>query len=294
MARRSGAWGAGRRRALAGAVSLCLALALAGPAGASGSAVIEVYPGPGAIAKAIQQADPGDTLNIHTGVYPEAITIGKRNLTLRAAGDGPVTVDAGCAGTTFEVQASGVALVGLDMIGGAFFAVDFAFVRSGRVADSRIKSTCPEAEYGINLYATGPMLIEDNTATGFTDAGIYIGGIVDTGSGTLIARHNDVYKNNNGVIVQDSAGVALLVSGNWAHDNAEDGIFLQRSDGIEIRGNSAWDNGYAGIELDPSSDGNLVRFNRARGQTYDLANDGGVGNCFKHNRYSTSFGTIAC
>jgi parallel beta-helix repeat protein len=89
-------------------------------------------------------------------------------------------------------------------------------------------------------------------------------------------------------------GSGALGSGNWAHDNAEDGIFLQRSDGIEIRGNSAWDNGYAGIELDPSSDGNLVRFNRARGQTYDLANDGGVGNCFKHNRYSTSFGTIAC
>jgi len=281
---------------IAGGAAVALALsgiALAGPAAASGSTVIDVYPGPDAIAKAIQHAQPGDTLNIHAGRYPEGLIVPKR-LTLRAAGDGPVTVDAGCQGSTFEVQANGVALIGLRMEGGDFFDVDFEFVSGGQVLDSVVRSTCPDAEYGINLYATGSMLIEGNTATGFTDAGIYIGGIVDTGSGTLIARRNDVYGNNNGVIVQDSFGVALVVSGNRAHDNFEDGIFLQRSDGIEIRGNSALDNGYAGIELDASSDGNLVGFNRARGQTYDLANDGGVGNCFTHNRYSTSFGTIDC
>ena len=115
----------------------------------------------------------------------------------------------GCQGSTFEVQANGVALIGLRMMGGDFFDVDYEFVSGGQISDSEMKSTCPDAEYGINLYATGPMLIEGNTATGFTDAGIYIGGIVDTGSGTLIARRNDVYQNNNGVIVQDSAGVAL-------------------------------------------------------------------------------------
>jgi parallel beta-helix repeat protein len=282
-----------RRRGLAVGTALLLFVALSRPAGATGSAVIEVYPGPDAIARAIQHAQPGDILNIHTGRYPEGLIVPKR-LTLRAAGDGPVTVDAGCQGSTFEVQANGVALIGLRMIGGDFFDVDFEFVSGGQVSDSEVMSTCPDAEYGINLYATGPMLIEGNTATGFTDAGIYIGGIVDTGGGAVIARHNEVFGNNNGVIVQDSAGVALAVQGNRAHDNVEDGIFLQRSDGIEVRGNSAWDNGYAGIELDPESDGNLVSFNRARGQTYDLANDGGVGNCFKNNRYSTSYGTIAC
>jgi len=293
VARGSDVLGAMRRRALAIGASLFLAIALAGPAEAYGSTVIEVYPGPDAIAAAIQQAHSGDILNIHTGRYPEGLIVPKR-LTLRSAGDGPVTVDAGCQGSTFEVHANGVALIGLRMIGGDFFDVDYELVSGGQVSDSLLRSTCPDAEYGINLYATGPMLIEGNTATGFTDAGIYIGGIVDTGTGKLTARHNDVYGNNNGVIVQDSAGVALEVSGNRAHDNVEDGIFLQRSDGIEIRGNSAWDNGYAGIELDASSDGNLVRFNRARGQTYDLANDGGVGNCFRNNRYTTSFGTIDC
>src|SRR5881396_3830190 len=103
MARRSGVGKAMRRRGLAAGTSLVLAVALAGPAAASGSTVIEVYPGPDAIAKAIQQAHPGDTLDIHTGRYPEGLIVPKR-LTLRAAGDGPVTVDAGCQGSTFEVQ----------------------------------------------------------------------------------------------------------------------------------------------------------------------------------------------
>ncbi len=52
------------RRALAAGASLALAIALAGPAVACGSAVVEVYPGPDAMAKTIQQANPGDTLNI--------------------------------------------------------------------------------------------------------------------------------------------------------------------------------------------------------------------------------------
>jgi parallel beta-helix repeat protein len=162
------------------------------------------------------------------------------------------------------------------------------------VTNSRLLRTCPGTEYGINLFQTGPMQIAGNTAVGFLDAGIYIGAITDTGSGTLVASGNNLYGNDRGIIVEDSIGVSLLVANNSAHDNLNDGIFLHNSDGIDVRMNRTTNNAYAGIELDDASGNNLIRSNRSHGQTYDLANDGGTGNCFKNNQYQTSFGTIAC
>src|SRR2546429_493773 len=148
---------------------------------------------------------------------------------------------------------------------------------------SAIKNALQQANPGDTL----------NIATGFSDAGIYIGGIVDTGTGSLITQGNTLYENNRGIIVEDSAGVSLIVRRNLLHANANDGLFLHNSDGIVITSNTASDNGYAGIELDPNSDGNLVKGNRSRGHPYDLANGGGTGNCFRDNVYTTSFGSIA-
>src|SRR5207237_7560310 len=82
-----------RSVAVLGAVMVAILV----PASRAGAAVIEVFPGPGALQNAIDTAGPGDTLSIHTGTYHESVSIGTRNLTLRPFGDGPVTVDAGCA-----------------------------------------------------------------------------------------------------------------------------------------------------------------------------------------------------
>ena len=283
------------RRWMGGACGLMVAAAmLSTPALAATSTVIQVFPGPSAIKNALQQANPGDTLNIHTGTYAEGVSVDVASVTLQSAGDGPVTVDAGCHGTAINVSADGVTLADLRVLNGNFFGVNADFVSDGHFSGLKIKSSCPLVEYGINLFGTGAMLIEGNIATGFSDAGIYIGGIVDTGTGSLITQGNTLYGNNRGIIVEDSARVSLIVRRNLLHANANDGLFLHNSDGIVITSNTASDNGYAGIELDPNSDGNLVKGNRSRGHPYDLANGGGTGNCFRDNVYTTSFGSIAC
>lgn len=139
------------------------------------------------------------------------------------------------------------------------------------------------------------MLIRGNTAIGFEDAGIYIGGIVNTGSGSIVARGNRLYQNNRGIIVEDSFGASLQVESNVARHNHDDGIFLHNSDGIEVLGNLTTNNGLNGIELDPDSDHNLVAKNSSRDNaSFDLANDGGTGNCFSNNQYETSTGSITC
>jgi nitrous oxidase accessory protein NosD len=286
--------GAFHRRVFVAVTAGLLAVSLAGPARASTSTTIEVFPGSNAIRTALQQANPGDTLDIHAGAYPETIVVNKNGIRFQSAGDGPVTVDGGCNGSTFEVNSNGVQLVGLSIIGGRFYNVDFDTVSNGVASDNRLRRTCPNTEYGINLFRTGAMTIQNNVAIGFQDAGIYIGLITDTGSGTLLASGNDLHGNDRGMIIEDSTGVSIVAFGNSSHDNANDGIFLHNADGIDVRMNRTMRNGFAGIELDPDSDGNMVRRNQSRGQTYDLANDGGSNNCFLNNQYQTSFGTITC
>lgn len=276
------------------AVAALLSGVMASPSGASTSTVIDVFPGANAIQNAVDAAQTGDVLSVHTGTYPENVLVTKDAITIQAAGDGPVTVDGGCLESSFTVRGDSTVISGLRIVGGDFYNVDYRFTQGGSVTGNRIKSTCPAAEYGVNVFDTGPLVVEGNSVQGFRDAGIYIGGIIDTGSGTLIARRNDLFRNNRGIFVENSSGVSLVVRNNTSHDNFVGGIFLTNSDGILVQRNTVENNAYAGIELDDLSDNNLVSWNRARGSEFDLANDGGSGNCFANNTYTTSSGKISC
>lgn len=291
------------RSALAG-MALLLSAALVGtPASASaprdGRTVIEVYPGPNAIRNALGSAQPGDVLNIHAGTYPEHVTVSVDDVTLQAAGDGTVTVDGTCtASVTVDVTAEGVSLVGLTVVGatGGFepIEIDFSFDRSGSVSGSHVQDTCGDAQYGINVYNGGSIQITGNTATGFGDAGIYIGQITSTPFGPMVVSGNESFGNVRGIIVENSSGGQIQVQGNFTHDNQITGIWITNSDRVRIERNNVRNNHTSGIELDQLSDRNIVRRNKVQGHTYDLANDGGTGNCFLDNVYTTSFGVISC
>ena len=49
-----------------------------------------------------------------------------------------------------------------------------------------------------------------------------------------------------------------------------------------------------GIQLDSLSDNNLIAGNTALGNHFDLASEGGTGNCWTDNTYETSAGDISC
>ena len=282
--------------------SLALAVAVLagfafGTAGAAArprnpSAVIDVFPGPNAIASALAGASSGDTLNIHTGIYNEHFTVSKADITFQAAGDGPVTVDGGCTSTwTINVTADGVTITGLRVIGGNFYAITFNGVDGGGVFSSSVRDTCGGAEYGINVFNSGSLKILGNRASGFGDAGIYIGA-VNFGRSTFKA--NDSFGNNRGIIVENSASGTILVVSNNTHDNDTTGIWITNSDGVTVRANTVTNNNNSGIQLDIFSDNNTVTHNTVSGHRYDLANDGGTGNCWLDNVYTTSKGNISC
>jgi parallel beta-helix repeat protein len=293
-----------RGRSVLVGFSVVAALAVMAPAAGARTHgpgnVIDVFPGRHALAKALAKAQPFDTVQIHAGIYKDAVTVVTHDLLIQTAGDGAVTVNGRCAAeATLAVRADNVSIQGqagdLTVQGGTFYEADARFVQGGRFAGMTVTDTCGAAEYGINLYQAGHYIVDANVASGFGDAGIYVGFITNTEPDHLLVENNEVYGSDRGIIIEDVTPPALvIVYANRVHDNVTSGIHLHNSDGVYVLENVAKNNGAYGIDLDEFSDNNTVKRNIAKGHPYDLANLGGTGNCFRHNRYDTYQGSIGC
>jgi parallel beta-helix repeat protein len=296
-----------RLGARAGAISVVLALSLASFAASASAATIEVRPGANAINKALDKADNGDLLRVHDGTYREAFTVDKR-VRIRGVGGRPL-IDARCESrTTIEVVRGGVKLAHLKVVGAAEHRsglfpseIDVQNVGSGIIEDVVVHDPCggidKGAEYGINVFNSGHVEVIDNRAIGgFHDAGIYIGGITDTGDGTLRVVSNASYRNHQGIIIENSSGPGsrIRVAKNNVHHNTipgeiheDTGIFINNSDRVRLRDNSVRRNGHFGINITSGSDDNALIDNVIRNNPVDINNDG-TGTCGSGN----SFGSL--
>ena len=290
----------GRRAVTIAALTFGILWAVAGTAGADtagGRTVIEVFPGPNAISEALAAAEPGDILEIHAGTYPEQVIVSVPWVTLRGAGDGPVVIDGTCAvEITVDVQADGVTLRGLRVVGaGGFYPIEINFrhISAGRVLDTVVEDTCGGAEYGINVAQSGSIRLIGNTASGFADAGFYVGGTTTMRFGDLTVRGNTSFGNDKGIIIAYTTLGGVVVEGNTVYGNVRSGIWLNHSRFVEVSRNAVGGNGYSGIEVVGESSGNVIRSNAALGQTYDLVDTAGP-NCWTRNVYVTSLGDIGC
>jgi len=270
-------------------------------------AVIEVTPGANAINKALAKAHNGDTLRIHDGTYREAFEVNKR-VTLRGVGGRPL-IDSRCrVRATTKVNSGGVTFDHLKIVGanegfGSFPSeVDVENVGTGKFHDIVVHDTCNEpgqegAEYGINVFNSGPVEVSDSKATGgFSDAGIYIGQITDTGSSALRVLRNNTYLNHQGIIVENSSGGVIQVAHNNTHHNTSNGVegdksglYITNSDGVRVRNNTIKSNGEFGVNIGPTSDNNRLFDNVIMGNPIDLNNEGS-GNCGSGNTIGTTSG----
>jgi parallel beta-helix repeat protein len=274
-----------------------VAVAATGFAASASADTINVHPGPNAIQNAIDGAASGDTLRVHPGRYEESVTVNEHALRIVGVGDSRPIIDGGCAaGAAVNVIRNDVRLEGLKVTGGSEYEVNFIGRASGRVIDSVVRDTC-DALYGINVFNGGAVKVKDNIATGFRDAGIYVGGITNTRGGVLRLKNNESYGNNRGIIVEDSLRrTDIRVIGNSVHGNDlpglgfRSGIFVHNGDGVLFRGNRANRNGRYGIHLDADSDHNRLFDNKAkRNGDRNFFNEGS-GNCGSGN----SFGLPHC
>lgn len=254
--------------------------------------IIQVFPGKKAIRKALRQANPGDILNIHAGTYNGTVHIGKENLTLQAAGDGPVIIDAQCSAVRgVHLDADGIIVKGLTVRGATEYAISVEGQTSGEVRNNTVENTCEGAEYGVNVYFSGSIKVVRNTGWGWDDAVVYIGNIDATPNGPLVVKKNTGYDSVRGVIIEDSENVTIKVVKNNLHDNTDTGILIHNSDGVLIQNNTVTNNATNGIHLDPPSANNTVLSNTFTGHTFDINNEGS-GNCFTGNTYVTHSGPV--
>jgi parallel beta-helix repeat protein len=223
---------------------------------------------------------------------------------LVAAGRVRPVIDGGCdTRVTISVVSPRVTLRRLKVVGasegfGSFPAeVDFNQVNTGRARGLVVRDTC-DAQYGINVFDTGPVQILGNRARGgFSDAGIYVGGIQSTLGGALRVRRNISYGSNRGMIVEQVAASAdVRVTANRFRSNTIPGIgtptglFLHVAKGVMIFGNHISGNGAYGIDIDPASNFNRLLNNSVSGNPINVR-DQGTGNCGSGN---TGFSISPC
>jgi parallel beta-helix repeat protein len=287
------------RRNLAVAGLVCLLVAAshltpsAGDPVARGGRMFDVHPGQ--LNGALRAATDGDTLILHHGRYRGIYTIRERLRLIGAPGEPRPVIDGRCrTRVTLEIEANGVRLSRLQVVGATEglgpvpAEIEATNIQHGRFTNLVLRDTC-DAEYGINVFETGPLTIAGNRAVGFDDAGIYLGGITRTGRGVLRVVDNDSNRNNRGIVVEDSAGGRIAVTGNRFNGNVLQGegeaagVSVQRADGVLLEDNTATGNGVFGIRLDSGADRNRLFGNVARNNPGGNFHDEGVGNCGSGN-----------
>jgi nitrous oxidase accessory protein NosD len=278
---------------------LCVALAtLLVPAGAAAKTIHVKPKGLDAIQRAVDRAGRDDTLVLHEGRYEGAVVIDKRLTLKRAKGERRPLLDGDCqVANTVDVQANGVVLRGLKVDGAASgfapfpSAINLIEIETGVIHDVVARNKCGSAEYGVNVFRGGNIEITETNTKGFTDAGVYVGAIIDTSPGPLVIADNEARGNNRGVIVEDSFGVDIRVLRNDLSGNRLDGLgtpsglFVKGSDGTLIRGNRTNSNGVYGIHLDGNSDNSLIVGNESTGNGSANLFDEGVNNCGRQNSF---------
>ena len=292
------------RLALTAVVLAATLSAIAVPAtagGGGGRRRIQVFPGPNAIGKALERANDGDILLIHRGRYREVVEV-DLDVTLKGVGRKPPTIDGRCqTGVVVSVLVDGVTLKHLRVqgategFGGLPSEVNVAGVSDATLRKMVFRDTC-DAEYGVNVYRTGRVVVARSVARGFSDAGLYVGSIEQ---GPVLFSRNEAFDNNRGVIIEDSLPGTIVVSDNLVRNNDEpgtgaepSGIDIIRTDGVDVLRNVVRDNLVYGIrayaDAKDTSTGNRIFDNVISGSgTFDAFDETGQ-NCWNGTTYGTA------
>lgn len=300
----------GLKMVVAGAVAVLTVSLLALVVGSADARAksVAVQPGTNAIQKAVDRANPGDVLRIAKGRYVEDVIVDKR-LKLWGVDERRPTIDGNCnTNLTLAVSHAGVVLKHLKVVGAGEgigshpSQVDFRFVGRGTANDLLLRETCgPDAaaQYGINLLGTRRVNVIDSVAKGgFTDAGIYLGSIPGTGSGSTVVRGNESFNNTVGMIVEESHG-DIRVLDNRVHRNTvpgvhdPGGILINLVLGGLFANNTVTDNGMFGVALTPGTNDNVLNQNVITGNPLDVF-DQGAGNCGSGNTIGAGPGIAPC
>jgi parallel beta-helix repeat protein len=196
-----------RRRRLACTFALGLLLA---PAAAQ-AATHRVKAG-GSIADAIEEARPGDVIEVEPGVYHEALTVDTPNLTLRGlvrGADRPVLDGRGKLNDGVIVSGSPFSMTGFGVRRYKGNGVTTQGVDGVVLSDLVVDDT---GRYGVYPVQSRNVSVTHCTVTGISDAAIYVGE-----SNHALVAFNEVHGNVAGIEIENTNDAE--VRDNLAYDN---------------------------------------------------------------------------
>ncbi len=204
----------------------------AGAAGAAmlatktGGKIIAVKPGQ-LIQDAVNQASPGDTIQVFPGTYSETVYVDKDDITLIGViqeGKWPVLDGMGKLNDAVLYSGNGIRVENLKIVkfkGNAIMgqAGNNFVIRHNWIVDTGVYGIFPQ--FGQNG------LIEYNVLSGIEDAAIYVGM-----SDNIHVAHNEVFGNVAGIEIENSRHA--VVENNMVYDNAG-GILTFITPGLPIK-----------------------------------------------------------
>lgn len=165
------------------------------------------------IQSAIDQARPGDVIEVESGVYHEALKVSVHNLTLRGQDGGP---------EQWPVLDGQHQLDNGAFVTGSFFTIEKFQIRNytenGVIAQGVYSPVFRDLEiHDAGKYSVFPILsthvlIERVKTSGAADSALYVGESKD-----IVVRDNEPYNNVTGIEIENS--VDAVVENNDAHDN---------------------------------------------------------------------------
>ena len=227
-----------RSVAVAGVAALASTVVLALPAQATGHKTWTVWPGIGTITKAVNKANPGDTLKLRPGLFLDSVAVAMP-LTIRGSGwstviKPPPSPNSLCdtpamGGSPASVE--GLCVVGaMDKKGNAKWPpvvdVSISDLRTTGFSDSgvigfntsrltvqRVKSD-RNGGYGIARFQSTGSVFSNNWTSWNTEAGLYMG---DSPNGYSVARDNKSDHNGFGIFMRDSTHLTATDNKSWGN-----------------------------------------------------------------------------
>jgi parallel beta-helix repeat protein len=207
-----------------GALAMIASIATAVPARAG---AIDVLPGE-SIHAAVKAAQPGDTIQLHPGVYEDVVVIKKDDITIQGAGSGedgtilhpPATLPGRCFGGVAGIcvlgdARSGVPVNGVTVTGVRAEGFVFGMVAvAAHLTSFQGNAAVDNDEYGIAAFESNSTTMADNVVSGSGEAGLYVG---DSAHANLTMTGNETFGNRFGIFLRDSQNGDVV--GNLVHDN---------------------------------------------------------------------------